>query len=77
MPTKDIFNLLQVNNKYPTDLREFSFSIREHNLSECVLNVESARDETDIYLGAGPGAYIIGFSLEVAKFTYKGLFREK
>ena len=77
MPTKDIFNLLQVNNKYPTDLREFSFSVHEHNLGECVLNIESARDEADIHLGAGPGAYMIGFQLETAKFAYNGLFRVK
>jgi len=73
IPTKDIFNLLQVNNKYPTDLREFSLSIDEPNLGKCVLNVESARDQADIHLGYGPGA----FSLGVAKFVYKGLFRER
>ena len=77
IPTKDIFNLFSINNNYPTDLREFSFGIREYKLGECILEVESARSEADIHFGAGPGAYMIGFSLEVAKFAYNGLFREK
>ncbi len=76
-PTKDIFNLLQVNSNYPTDLREFSFHISEQNLGECVLNVDSAREEADIHFGAGSGAYMIGFQLEIAKFAYNGLFRGK
>lgn len=75
-PTRDIFNLLQFNDKYQTDLREFSFNIGEQNLGECVLNVDSARDEVDIHYGCGHGAYMIGFFLEVAKFAYKGLFKE-
>lgn len=77
MPTKDIFNLLSINPRYPTSLRDFSFSIREENLGECVVNVDSARSEADIHFDAGPGAYMMGFSLGVAKFAYKGLFRER
>ena len=77
MPTKDIFSLLSINHQYPTDLRDFYFGIRENNLGECVLEVESAREEADIHMGCGDGAYMIGFSLGVSKFSYKGLFRER
>jgi len=77
IPTKDFFNLLSINNRCYTDLREFSFSINEHDLGECVLNVDSARFEADIHFGFGPGTYMMGFSLEVARFGYNGLFRER
>lgn len=78
LQTKDIFNLFDISDKYhPTNLREFSFNIRERNLGECVLEVDSAREEADIHFGYGPEVYVAGFSLSVAKFTYDGLFRER
>ncbi len=77
VPTKDIFNLPYINHgKYPTDLREFNFSIRGKDLGECTLVVDSARSEGEIHFGYGPGTYMIGFEVGVAKFTYKGLFKE-
>jgi hypothetical protein len=73
--TKDIFDLFQINNKQYTDVREFSFYISEENLGECSLYIDSERSGADMHLGLGPDAYMLGFSLEVAKFEYKGLFR--
>ncbi len=74
--TKDIFNLHYINqNEYPTVFGEFNLRIEEKNFGECVLGVDSARSSADIHLGCGPGAYMIGFELDVAKFTYNGLFR--
>ena len=76
MSTKDIFDSLSINHDYPTDLREFSFGIDEHDFGECRLNVDSARQEADLDLGFLARSYTSGFSLEIAKFAYEGLFRE-
>jgi len=77
LATRDIFNLHCINqNEYPTFLEAFNLRIQEKNFGECVLGVDSLRSSADIHLGCGPGAYMIGFELDVAKFTYNGLFRE-